>query len=70
MSHLEGDFHYKHPIFSTTCEAQSMSRRGNCLDNAPMESFFWHFKDEKESTNLAELYTKVMDCLNHYNYTT
>ncbi len=25
---------------------QSMSRRGNCLDNAPMESFFGHMKDE------------------------
>ena len=25
---------------------QSMSRRGNCLDNAPIESFFGHMKDE------------------------
>lgn len=25
---------------------QSMSRRGNCWDNAPMESFFGHMKDE------------------------
>ena len=25
---------------------QSMSRRGNCWDNAPQESFFGHFKDE------------------------
>ena len=24
---------------------QSMSRRGNCWDNAPMESFFGHLKD-------------------------
>jgi transposase InsO family protein len=23
-----------------------MSRKGNCLDNAPMESFFGHMKDE------------------------
>ncbi len=23
-----------------------MSRRGNCFDNAPMESFFGHLKDE------------------------
>ena len=27
---------------------QSMSRRGNCWDNAPQESFFAHFKDEVE----------------------
>lgn len=25
---------------------QSMSRRGNCIDNAPIESFFGHMKDE------------------------
>lgn len=25
---------------------QSMSRRGNCWDNAPQEAFFGHFKDE------------------------
>ncbi|WP_423231037.1 IS3 family transposase [Clostridium gasigenes] len=25
---------------------QSMSRRGNCLDNAPQESFFGHMEDE------------------------
>ena len=25
---------------------QSMSRRGNCWDNAPQESFFGHMKDE------------------------
>ena len=27
---------------------QSMSRRGNCWDNAPQESFFGHMKDELE----------------------
>lgn len=26
--------------------SQSMSRRGNCWDNAPQESFFGHMKDE------------------------
>lgn len=25
-----------------------MSRKGNCLDNAPMESFFGHMKDEMQ----------------------
>lgn len=51
---------------------QSMSRRGNCLDNAPMESFFGHLKDEidyKEAENLAELHTLLMDYMNHYNHT-
>ena len=29
---------------------QSMSKRGNCQDNAPQESFFGHFKDECTDT--------------------
>ena len=28
---------------------RSMSRRGNCWDNAPQESFFGHMKDELAS---------------------
>jgi transposase InsO family protein len=31
---------------------QSMSRRGNSVDNAPIESFFGHMKDEIEYRNL------------------
>lgn len=49
-----------------------MSRRGNCLDNAPMESFFGHFKDEvdyKEAESLADLHTLVLEYMNHYNHT-
>ena len=37
---------------------QSMSRRGKYIDNAPMESFFGHMKDEldyKQAENLEEL---------------
>lgn len=50
---------------------QSMSRKGNCLDNAPIESFFGHLKDELEfrgCKNLGELrrnVTKYMDFYNH-----
>lgn len=29
----------------------SMSRKGNCIDNAPTESFFGHMKDELPDTN-------------------
>ena len=32
---------------------QSMSRRGNCWDNAPMETFFGHFKEEAPNPNLS-----------------
>src|SRR3954463_14840089 len=36
---------------------QSMSRRGNCLDNAPMESFFASLK--KEHVHLARFRTRA-----------
>lgn len=76
MIHSDQGFHYTHPNFQQCVKEiglkQLMSRRGNCLDNAPMESFFGHFKDEavyKEYTSLAELHTKVIDYINHYNHT-
>lgn len=49
---------------------QSMSRRGNCWDNAPQESFFGHFKDEsgyKNCKTLDELLGKVQDYSVYYN---
>ena len=49
---------------------QSMSRRGNCWDNAPQESFFGHFKDEsgyKKCRNLEELRRKVEEYGVYYN---
>lgn len=49
---------------------QSMSRRGNCWDNAPQESFFGHFKDEcdyKKCRDLEELRTCVDDYRLYYN---
>ena len=49
---------------------QSMSRRGNCWDNAPQESFFGHFKDEsgyKNCRNLEELRQKVDEYGVYYN---
>jgi len=48
---------------------QSMSRRGNCWDNAPQESFFGHFKDEsryKNCKSTEELKEKVMDYSVYY----
>lgn len=49
---------------------QSMSRRGNCWDNAPQESFFGHFKEEsryKNCNTIEELKGKVMDYSIYYN---
>jgi len=50
---------------------QSMSRRGNCWDNSPQESFFGHFKDECNYENckdIHELRVKLKDYQKNYNY--
>lgn len=49
---------------------QSMSRRGNCLDNAPQESFFGHFKDEcpyRKCQTLEELQSTIDAYRVYYN---
>lgn len=49
---------------------QSMSKRGNCWDNAPQESFFGHFKDEcniKICETLEELQEVVSKYVYYYN---
>lgn len=47
--HSDQAFHYRHPTYQSNVKKmgfiQSMSRRGNCWDNAPLESFFGHMKD-------------------------
>ena len=47
-----------------------MSRRGNCWDNAPQESFFGHMKDEcniKKYVSLEELKAEIEDYMDYYN---
>ena len=49
---------------------QSMSKRGNCWDNAPQESFFGHFKDEVDYSGcktVEELDLLVYDYMRYYN---
>lgn len=49
---------------------QSMSRRGNCWDNAPQESFFGHMKDEidiSKCTKYREIKTVIDDWIDYYN---
>lgn len=51
---------------------QSMSKRGNCWDNAPQESFFGHFKDEcreliRQCQTIEELSKVVQDYKVYYN---
>lgn len=49
---------------------QSMSRKGNCWDNAPQESFFGHMKDEinlSGCTTFIEVKTIIDDWMDYYN---
>ena len=51
---------------------QSMSRRGNCWDNAPQESFFGHMKDEIKELILdcetfKDVVAQVDDWIDYYN---
>ena len=51
---------------------QSMSRKGNCLDNAAMESFFGRLKTEcfykREFKTKEEIVEAVRDYLDYYNH--
>lgn len=44
---------------------QSMSRRGNCWDNAPQESFFGHMKDEIDISG-CERFQQVKDIIDDW----
>lgn len=49
---------------------QSMSRKGNCWDNAPQESFFGHMKDEIDLSNcktFEEVKKIINDWMDYYN---
>lgn len=73
--HSDQGVHYTSPIFQKLLKEnklrQSMSRRGNCWDNAPQESFFGHMKDEinfKELQSLTDVIVAIDDYLDYYNH--
>jgi len=72
--HSDQGGHYTSPNFQKHVNklglGQSMSRRGNCWDNAPQESFFGHFKDEayiKPCATLEELKREIKSYMTYYN---
>ncbi|MCA1024450.1 IS3 family transposase [Halobacillus litoralis] len=74
MIHSDQGFHYTHPHFQYRVKKagllQSMSRRGNCWDNAPMESFFGHLKDmvdHKACESFNQLKEEVNNYISKYN---
>jgi len=72
--HSDQGFHYTHPSYIAKVKElnlkQSMSRRGNCIDNAPMESFFGHLKDDvdcQRAKTFEELNIMLDEYLKYYN---
>jgi putative transposase len=77
LVHSDQGFQYQHASWRTLlAEAgltQSMSRRGNCLDNAIAENFFGHLKEELFHHNrfdTVEAFTAALDeYIDWYNTT-
>ena len=74
MIHSDQGFHFTHFSYREKLIengiTQSMSRRGNCLDNAPVESFFGYLKDHVEAKKCERfemLKKKVTREINYYN---
>ncbi|WP_336776991.1 IS3 family transposase [Paenibacillus sp. MMO-58] len=73
--HSDQGSHYTSPVYQKLLKekglGQSMSRRGNCWDNAPQESFFGHMKDHVVSRNCStfeELKQKIDRYIHYYNH--
>jgi putative transposase len=74
MIHSDQGFHYTNPTYIEIVKElkmiQSMSGKGKCIDNAPIESFFGHMKDEldyKTCQTFEELRSKVAEYMRYYN---
>ncbi|MCQ2588761.1 MAG: IS3 family transposase [Treponema sp.] len=74
--HTDQGWQYKNSdirkIISSACITQSMSRKGNCLDNARMESWFGRFKTEliyikKNYSSLNDIKDAIHNYIKFYN---
>jgi putative transposase len=72
--HSDQGYQYTHTTYQTLLRSknvvQSMSRRGNCYDNAPIESFFGQLKDEcdyKKWEKIEDLKRIIRKYIQFYN---
>jgi len=73
--HSDQGWHYQHKQYRRMLKAkglkQSMSRKGNCLDNAVMENFFGLPKSEllylQDFDSLEHFKAELIDYLDYYN---
>lgn len=76
LVHSDQGFQYQHRRWRERLAAvgavQSMSRKGNCHDNAMIENFFGHLKEEafthEAFDSVESLHTALTDYLNWYNH--
>jgi transposase InsO family protein len=74
MVHSDQGFHFTHfsyrNLLAECGVTQSMSRKGNCLDNAPVESFFGLMKDHLDldgCETIQDVEKEVTRVINYYN---
>ncbi len=77
MLHSDQGFQYQHKLFVNCLNdngiIQSMSRKGNCLDNSKMETFFGTMKREmyygydKEFKTREQLFNAIDQYIEYYN---
>jgi len=74
LIHSDQGFHYTNPGYIEKVKSldmvQSMSRKGNCIDNAPIESFFGHLKDDVDyrgCQTFEELRLLIENYIRYYN---
>ncbi len=73
--HSDQGWHYQHKAYQNKLKdnglIQSMSRMGNCLDNAMMENFFGIMKSEllylRRWNTIEEFETALDDYIEYYN---
>jgi putative transposase len=73
LLHSDQGWHYQMPAYRKELSGltQSMSRKGNCLDNAAMESFFGTLKSEffhlNKFADIENLRTRLRRYIRYYN---
>ncbi|MFF2244315.1 IS3 family transposase [Arthrobacter sp. NPDC058130] len=75
LVHSDQGFQYRHASWRTLLKdagaVQSMSRKGNCYDNAVMENFFGHLKEEMfhnvRHISIDVLAAQLNDYIHWYN---
>lgn len=73
--HSDQGWHYQHNEYQRMLQKkgirQSMSRKGNCLDNAVMENFFGLLKSEllylQDFQSMEHFKRELIDYLDYYN---